>query len=1398
MDRRVVGFFNTAAGGKMKGSRRPQRLSLLLQPFLFFLLLLLLMSKVGTAQSQSIVVVVSEDGRTCSDAPVLYAKPTDYLCIKVNFTALNLTCDPRENSLDVHLKSEVTGGEKNINASCDETSGVAITPPFEMSSNLSVNETDVVNISVGTALVYSIEVYVDGSTPFITILNPVDGALYHNSTLNYSMSVADNYGIKNCTLILDDGESYYIRVENESINASFAWINGTVENLPDGEFGLSIRCMDYAGNEGEEEIEFFVDANPPEISFSPYENGTGVRVEELEDVIITVFDKALNTVVDNTTCEYSVNGNKNEVVIDSMVDDEYNITIPAEELNRSNRVEIGVWCTDWYFNTSALFYMLVDFKPPEILTNLTNNSVHYEEEGNLSLTLGGADDASENLNCSAVAWFMNPEVVVLANETFMVENNTSVTFELDISQVSADTLHMNLSCADLAGRTSTEHFVVFIDRNEPEITLYPDEMMDWFDYFVVRGQKNPYLLFNVSDDATLTITCAYQFVNETEEHVIEVQNGSTLNISLEMLQDGNHTLELCCNDSVHSLCYGEDEGRNLVVLLDTVPPEPPQLPDEIVLLHDEYSDVFYYLNGTSTENISWSYSNMSDVDRFIVEVSATETFNTTHTFVVEESALNFGENAVGEELSFYDLIVSYPYLYIRVKAADIANNTSPEEETTLRVLRIEKYPNSTLVCENESEMGGICCLHTTSGNYYSGFDYNFVWSKTSDIVANEPVARYAVVEFKGYSDEIQPSCLNNGDEGLSSLLDEDQEFYHLVDGENMTLGFEKMIYKPYLCLVGYTTNNSALYLYGKAEQSEVIPPNGSYDLYCIQLEGNSKNVTLECSGGIASCYIDKAFLYGSTAFYGNVSQIIFEWFNITANLSINLINFSIYDWMEGNVSEVVVENDSFSTIPLVTSFNLSSRRQNPDRVSEVDGKAYSIINFTLTNLFNQRFDDVVVRYQNCTQAFGENAECSDVIISSIQPKAVVEGVMEVTMHDVITADYLESSITPLDNVIRVNEPFEAEIRVAIKNSDSIPYDNVVFRPSFNGWEGEEIEINMSSQEVKYLSVPVSKILIEETSMELRDERLKRREYLRRITINIFSKEDVEHYLPESVIYAADLAALPGFNMETCRVVLDDQTPLDSEVRDDSLVIYLPTDLEHGDHKIEIVYRIRKEERGEISGGGGTVISQPDNQTQENVNGTESGGGKVGEENSSGENEGKVNETAMTTILKEYRINYTKRRGEITFNLELPVFNETLVSVKIYPSKVPAGWKVTIEKSYIPFIKPGEKVAIPVKIAISAKKKAKKGVYWFNVVAEGLDEKGKEVRVVNKIIVDATKKKGGWMSSLTGRLVGVAGSLRTVVVALAVVLAGVLILRMLGRKRLKIKRIIKPVRWRRKL
>ena len=123
----------------------------------------------------------------------------------------------------------------------------------------------------GNTNISSVTFYVDTTPPQITILYPSDNEYLSTTNITVEWSGNDNIQIDHYETRVDGGSWLSV-----GLNTSY-----NLYNLPEGQHVVEVRVIDKAGNEGMDNVTFYIDITPPNVQITEPTNNSYIPSENI-------------------------------------------------------------------------------------------------------------------------------------------------------------------------------------------------------------------------------------------------------------------------------------------------------------------------------------------------------------------------------------------------------------------------------------------------------------------------------------------------------------------------------------------------------------------------------------------------------------------------------------------------------------------------------------------------------------------------------------------------------------------------------------------------------------------------------------------------------------------------------------------------------------------------------------------------------------------------------------------------------------------------------------------------------------------------------------------------------------------------------------------------------------
>ncbi len=1298
------------------------------------------------------------------------AYPQSQFYISVNSTydtkgiLLNLTCD---NSTINNYITECYSGHVDVHIS-----DVSNSTENEIAVNYSTNYSRIgIYFPTYNTYVNKTLFVWDNEPPSIDLHTDLFQNVTKNDNLTiYFVTYDNSHGLLNCSFNLYNysiqNKTFYLEQSKFKMLLSGNLVNFTF----DTNYGIKkseILCKDAAGNLGKTSFYFAVDDKRPKLKiYKPFNSTTFIPVEffipslnggnpslnyTLSDLSID-FYRFLNSSLPGVYCY----GYLNNLYLKTMAYDKFfnnleSILNNSDYYLKSGKNTLFVECSDTAGNkASALKIFYVDKEKPKVFVKISPYIVYgMPDLFSFNATFLAFDDASKKINCTMSIynnaylyykkWFLLTNGSVLREEIKI--NKSSPIFTTPLMTVTyscGDNITMESDFSSFAKYHTTFNKTYFLlDTMPPKVyVLFPNSL----NYI---GFANKSIIFRVKvfDDTNKLLKCFYQINNSLgvmTSKIFYLNNGELENLSIDpdfvaqgwnkfvlICKDGGNRTGVFPNPSTYSQHY-------LRFLADFQAPTRPHFKTPIFYLIMFNGSVFNQ-NGEELKNISWRSSedniNVTYYKIYISNyfgnigsssiISKVNALNVSYTVSNGIYVLSFS-NETGSRI---EALGNLPIL-MNVYAYDELGHRSAAG--SLVILPVAKeIANSNMVCfENKT-----CYLNLSNVTYLIGY-WTWHYNQTNNVKVNETIKRWPLIHVfnwlsKGifYRDAPIYVGINNGSTIDPIILRfPDNRLYHLPDNKEISLRFSRTLMPgDMLCVSGFTTNNSTLYVLTKLGPLPLIsdPPTAAqkFNISCIDAESyglNYSNVTLLCAQGTHSCYINFVGIVNNLGLDLKLDNLKFEEKNSNINWQINvsdLINSENLEYEAKNFTEYIK--------PLIESYSWNSRIQNKAKVTEADKKAYSILPIHIKNVVDIGFSQVsLITPKECRF---ENTSCFLSTINFVPPATTTTFYSQVVMDDAVI-DNVISRGTLAEKTIYVGKQTPAYFTLEIENKDIIPYFNVLVNPTFDGWIGDPFKVNLNAGEKITKRILMHKTLIVIVKKTSSHENLPACRILNEFTYVLNTDENISSYEPQSVVFKEPLSRFPGINREGLRVLFDGKN-VTFNISNGYLMVELPTTMQRGTHPLTIEYVTISH-----SCGRPVPLKKKNNKLflkkQVPIK-------KLVEEKKlpkkEQQNKAKNRENSIKSI--ELQMSTSKLIRSITF--EIP---ETILDIKVAIKNAPNGLKVKILNSKIPFAK--KNTTLNIKLEIEDKGLSP-GIHSFIVSISGKTPDGKIITLEKKIILDKT-------------------------------------------------------------
>jgi len=345
-------------------------------------------------------------------------------------------------------------------------------------------------------------VYVDKTSPSIEISEPQNDSWLSSTTVNVSWTADDNMGIN----------KYQIYVNNQLYDETTnTWI---IVQLNDGDYNITVRAIDNAGNINEDTIIIHIDTHPPSIQITQPQNDTYV---------------ASTSVV----VKWTANDDRGLKVFEVYLDEELYASVVGYQITIEGLTEgqhtIKVIAFDLASNTNdSIVEITVDVTPPNIyIIAPKNNSWHSTKS--ITITWNAFDTYGIN----------KYEIYVdLAYVDTCYDNSYSLILK-------EGTHEIKVVAYDKAGNTNASIVVINIDITPPRIVLKSPTNDSWFNTLEIL------VTWNASDNIDIQVIRVYlngSLVTETTSNSVYIQAYEGLNnvtvVAIDYANNTNRSLSL--------------------------------------------------------------------------------------------------------------------------------------------------------------------------------------------------------------------------------------------------------------------------------------------------------------------------------------------------------------------------------------------------------------------------------------------------------------------------------------------------------------------------------------------------------------------------------------------------------------------------------------------------------------------------------------------------------------------------------------------------------------------------------------------------------------------------------------------------------------------------------------
>ena len=1191
-----------------------------------------------------------------------------------------------------------------------------------------------------------------------------------NLTIDYVAYDNSNEAL-NCSLLLYnysfENNKFYL--EKEELETS---LPGSLSNFTfKTGYGIKkavIICRDKAGNRGNVSFYFAVDNKRPEIEiYKPFNSTVLVPVEifdpslnggkpglnyTISDLSISFF-KFLNSSLPGLYCwGYLDNHALKKLAYDKFFQNLGYMLNHSSTYLASGKNVLFVECEDAAGNKASVFKVFYVDKSKPIASVKISPYIVYGSPTffKFNAAFSAMDDASKDLNCTFALyngvylyykkWFIMENGTVI-NETITV-NKTSPLFttpEMTATFYCGDNITLEGQFSSFAKYHISDYYKTYflLDTFPPKVyVLFPQSLN-----YIGFGNRSIVFKVRVIDDTNKVLRCFYEINNslgEFKSKELYFDNGEIENLTInpEFVAQGWNKFALICKDGgnrtgvfPNPATYSQPYLR---FLADFQPPTKPYFKSPVLYL-TMFNGSIYDSQGQKITNVSWSKSaDNINVSYYKIYISNYLNSNYSQPIISKVNALNVTYTASPNGL--YILIFSNETgqriqasgnlpVFIRVYAYDELNHKS--DAGTLIILPIVKsIENSNLICYSNR----TCALNISNANY-SVAEWTWQYNQTSNVKVNETLERWPLIHILDWMSKsvygIPPlsAVLNNNSKvDVDVLKYLDTKFYHLPDNEEMSLKFSRIIMpNDMFCVSGFTTNNSTLYVVTKLGLVPMLtnPPTTTqeFNISCINAKAyglNYENVTLLCAQGTHSCYVNFAGIFNNFAPELKINSIEFEGKKIYPSWEI-----TTQDFISSQNFEYGAKNLSQEFVPLLENYSWASRTQDPEKTTQANGEAYSILPIHIKNYADVGFYSVIlIPPKECNF---ENTTCLLTKLEFVPPATTTTYDLKVGIKNAVVYKVISEG-TLAERTIYVDEDVPAYFTLEIKNKDDIPYSSVVVNPKFDGWLGDEFKVSLEANGKVTKRVLLHKKLIYVVRKESAHENLPGCKVLNKFNYILEVSDNITSYKPQAVLFKKPLSDYPGINERGLRILLDGKN-VTFNTTNGYLIVTLPTTLSKGTHDVTISYitlshscgrpiPLKKEAKKPIVEK--PVLKRVPIKNKKPVPTTK-------------KKEKKKSENTVNAI--EIQMTTKELKKIITFKVP-----KTLLNLSITAKNVPPGLKVKILNDNIPFAKKNTTIKVEIEIKDNG---LSTGIHSFLITLAGKTIDGKQVTLSKKIIVDKT-------------------------------------------------------------
>ncbi len=802
---------------------------------------------------------------------------------------------------------------------------------------------------------------------------------------------------------------------------------------------------------------------------------------------------------------------------------------------------------------------------------------------------------------------------------------------------------------------------------------------------------------------------------ESNSTLRETSITATMEVPLPPLSDGWHEVKIVCFDPA-----GNHKDVNLSFIVHaTKPPTPVVNTTEITLSTRSDVDgcVLFDSSGTTrVEFLNWSHSQYNfSIIHYEIEIAMDPFFHSYNKIVTHFNFLNLSDESI------CNIIVEPPSTkFIRIRAVDEFNTTSPWSDVV--IVHIARHvfvgTNISVLCKTD----GMCYFspNTPSSGEFSGIKWYWKWLKTNGVSVGEVLKRRAILRIM---QPVKAVDLVTDDKDARTLVEKlDNKWYMLNPlATVLNLSLTVPVEDSYICAVVKIKNsimrmnisNITSTCWNSTENNE------TYYVSCLPLPVvQHTNVVFTCenttSASNAECALDRVWVDNADIFHYNLTRITFEPDGASFNMSLAITT---------SVGRDIVSPYIKDDVPLSAVFG--TRTQDRSRSTRVGGYAYSRIPVTVRNSADVCFTDVAVPFYSCTRLH-PSAECENATIKKICNRSVADAEIFVRIPDAIT---FQAISTPTSNstTVEVGKYVYGRVLFLLNNTDTIRYQNVTFIPWWNGWKSAEtLHVNISGGGKKTVSVLMKKVLIDEKSLSVHEERISKTTFLREINATLYVRNNLSDLGVEFVKYCVPSNKLPYFTEESANFRVNSQPAHVNIERKGSDVCFIMNAgiLVKGENRLLITYPYEK-----MPPTLHPPLNNPANSSKYSKNSRklESVSKKVRKrqnpKRSLSRTPGIERIVLKPAVAKNRVVN-------ITVEVKNP-YTFTVLDIKSRVDSVPVGWKVSTTPNIVSFIKKNSSHRIALTILIPVE--TPPGNYSVVITLTGKSQDGIDVSLGNFVI-----------------------------------------------------------------